>query len=75
MVKVSVAGFPAQIDSYRWTSKDKALERLLNSMLPAGGPSGSDPNPDYTAALDAVARLGGEVLSYDKTESNPRHTQ
>jgi hypothetical protein len=58
----------ATIDGYEWASENLALQGLLNAMLDPIGPSGSDPNPDYHAALAAVEALGGEVISYDKTE-------
>ena len=58
----------ATIDGYAWASENLALQGLLNAMLDPLGPAGSDPNPDYHAALAAVEALGGEVVSYDKTE-------
>lgn len=50
MITVNFGGATAQIEAYVWQSENKPLERLLNAMLPAGGPSGSDPAPDWNAA-------------------------
>lgn len=58
----------ARVESYQWASEDSRLLRFLNTLLDPLGPSGSDPNPDYHAALAAVEALGGEIISYDKTE-------
>ena len=65
---IEVGGVIATIENYHWRSVDEILARGLNLRLDPLGPSGSDPNPDYTAALAAVEALGGEVVSYDKTE-------
>ena len=61
MVEVKIAGIAARINEYVWTSDNKDLEKLLNSMLDPEGPSGGDPNPDYTAAMQAVEALGGKI--------------
>lgn len=61
----------ATIDGYEWTSDNQALEDLLNAMLDPLGPSGADPNPSLTAAQEAVKRLGGEVVRFDKPEFDP----
>lgn len=61
MVRVKIAGITARINEYVWTSDNKDLEKLLNSMLDPEGPSGADPNPDYTAAMQAIEALGGEI--------------
>lgn len=66
MVKVQVGGIIATIKNYKWTSDNKHLEGALNAMLDPYGPSGSDPYPDLTAATEAVERLGGKVMEYDK---------
>lgn len=63
MAKIEIAGFEATITNYKWTCPESPeLEGLLNARLPSGGPSGSDPNPDRTAAMNAVKFLGGEVI-------------
>lgn len=62
---IQIADIKATINNYKWRCKNKHYERLLNSMLNDGGPSGSDPNPDYNAALLAVKMIGGKVIDYD----------
>ena len=62
-VTISTKGKTATIDGYRWTSDDEALVAVLNAMLPEFGPSGADPDPDYTAAQRAVAEMGGEIIN------------
>lgn len=69
--KIRTIGTEATIDNYKWTSKDKALEGALNAMLSPYGPLGSDPNPDYTAAQEAVKALGGEVIEFTESEFDP----
>lgn len=65
---IRIADTEATIDFWIWRSNSDALRHTLQAMLDPLGPSGSDPNPDYHAALAAVEALGGEVISYDKTE-------
>lgn len=65
----------ATITNYRWRSENKELAALLNDFLDPSGPPGYDPNPDYSAALDAVDRLPMKncfVLSYEKVEYDPK---
>ena len=68
MVKVLVGGTPATINNYVWRSKDVRLADMLNGRLPWYGVSPADPNPDLTAAQDAVKKFGGEVLSFTPVE-------
>ena len=68
MVKVLIGKTPATIDGYVWESPDVLLASLLNGFLPWYGVSPSYPNPDLTAAQDAVKRFGGEVLSFTPVE-------
>lgn len=65
---VKIGPHKARIEGYVWTCEDKALQRLLNALLSPFGPSGSDPNPDASAAEAAVKTLGGRVLQADPTE-------
>lgn len=58
-------GFEATIDGYEWTSKDERLASVLNGMLSPGGAGGEDPDPDRTAALEAVEKLGAEIVASD----------
>ena len=68
MVKTIIAGQPATIEGYVWTSPDAGLAAMLNAGLPWHGAGPSDPNPDLTAAQDAVKTLGGEVLEASPVE-------
>ena len=70
-VVVEIGGEKAEINDYKWTSEDKVLQGLLNSMIDPIGPSGADPYPDLTAADDAVKRLGGKVVEIPKQEPLP----
>lgn len=63
---IKIGSFTATIDNYKWTSDNKEFAAMLTTLLPALGPSGSDPNPDHTAAVEAVNLLGGEVVSFDQ---------
>jgi len=65
-VKVDFGISEATINNYHWTSEDKDLEQLLNTMLDPLGPSGDDPTPDIHAAEAAIEQLGGEIVSVDK---------
>jgi hypothetical protein len=68
MVKVTIAGHPATIDGYVWTSPDAGLASMLNASLPWHGSSPANPHPDLTAAQDAIAVFGGEILHADPVE-------
>lgn len=59
-------GEEAEIDQYQWKTKRATFQKLLNSFLDPGGPSGSDPDPDYTAAQAMIKHFGGQVISWDK---------
>ena len=63
-----VSGVEATINEYQWACEDAVIEGLLQLMLDPSDPSGADPNPDATAAAAAVETLGGELISFDKTE-------
>jgi len=67
-VEIEVGGERATIKDYRWKCKDDLLRKLLQGMLDPGGPSPSQPHPDYEAAVEAVRALGGKVLT---TEPEP----
>ena len=68
MVKVNISGEIAEIKDYKWTGDNDALVGLLNAMLDFGGPAGDDPHPSLTAAQNAIARLGGEIVHSDEVE-------
>jgi hypothetical protein len=55
----------AIVDGYHWTSKSKPLADMLNAMLDPLGPSGADPNPDETAAIEAAELIGAEVVKVE----------
>jgi len=74
VVKIKIGDTEAAIKNYEWSSKDKKLAKMLNAMLDPLGPSGADPYPDLTAARQAVERLGGEVVEYDKPTDYPKDT-
>ena len=65
MVTIKVGEFEATIENYQWRSDFEPLAQTLNALLNPLGPSGADPNPDYSAALHAIEVLGGEILSFD----------
>ncbi len=54
----------------RWHCDDKQLQASLNELLQTHAYSGADPNPALTIANEAVAALGGEVVSYDETDTD-----
>lgn len=63
MVKVDFGGTIATINNYVWDCNDNALLDLLNSILDNSGPTGSDPDPDYTAAQVAIDEIKfGEIV-------------
>ena len=62
----------ATIDGYKWTSKSESLKDMLNALLDPDGLSGSDPNPDETAAIEAVELIGGEVVRATPADFNAR---
>ena len=72
---IKVLNWTATIDAYQWASANENLARLLNAMLPTWGPSGADPNPDYTAARQAAEVLGGKVVAYDDLIRDPKNVQ
>lgn len=68
---VKVFGVQATITDMQWSSDFEDLTKMLQSMLDPDGPSGSDPNPDYTAAALVVEALGGEIVSFDEADFDP----
>jgi hypothetical protein len=68
MVTVEFVGATATIQDGVWASENDSLQSLLNAMLDPLGPSGSDPDPDHTAAMDAAEKLGGKITQRDKVE-------
>lgn len=62
---IEISNTIATLEDWRWSCDDPILEHLLNSQLPIGGPSPSDPAPSLHAAQHIAARFGGEVVSYE----------
>ena len=58
---IIVFGAVATLKDWHWTSKDKQVEDLLNSML-GDFPGPEVPQPAITEAERVVAELGGEVV-------------
>jgi hypothetical protein len=55
-------------EAYLWVSEtDPDTAALLTDMLNPAGPSGADPDPEFTIAQEALTFLGGgEVVSYER---------
>lgn len=68
---IEVLGKKYTIKDYKWTGPDKTTVKMLNSFLDPDGPSGSDPNPDATAAQKVVDEMGFKLLQYDKLDYVP----
>ena len=64
MVEIIIRGKPAIIDHYRWKTEDGELKKELDQFLDMFGPSGWDPDPDYTVAKEAIENLGGKIVSH-----------
>lgn len=64
-------GEEATITDYKWSSENKTLEDALNLMLDPDSVSGSDPNPDHTAALEVVDQFGAELIRFDEVDYDP----
>jgi hypothetical protein len=68
---IRINGTKAVYSDHHWSSENASLANLLNSMLDPYGVSPSDPNPAASAAEQAVATLGGEILSVDEAVRIP----
>ncbi len=66
MIQVEFGDDTAIVDDGTWTSENEALQELLNAMWPAEGFSGSQPDPDFAAAVEAAEQLGGVIVSADE---------
>ena len=62
---VDFAIYTAVLNDGIWESNSDEFTKLLQSMYPIYGPSGSDPMPDYNEALRVSKILGGKVIKYD----------
>ncbi len=65
MITISIFDQTATIENYHWTSTDKDIEKMLNSMLDPMGTSPSQPYPDMDSAQDVVQRLGAKIIKAD----------
>lgn len=65
MVTIKLHGENYTIEALKWRGPNTSTVRLLNSLLPVHGPSAADPQPELTAAQDAVKQLGGEIVHID----------
>jgi len=68
MVRIKILDEVATINGYQWRSENESLTAMLTAMLSPFGTSPSDPHPDLTAAQDAIAVFGGEILHADPVE-------
>lgn len=59
------------ITDYKWSGPNKTVVKMLDSFLDPDGPSGSDPNPDTTAAQAVVDEMGFKMVHYDKLDYVP----
>ena len=67
--RIRLLGMEAIIQDRKWVAENRELQSLLSSLLIPLGPSGADPNPDLTAAQEAMRILGGDVVNYDAVET------
>jgi hypothetical protein len=60
----------ASIEDFEWQADDAQLASALNAMRRDEWLSPSVPDADYAAALDAIERLGGELVGkYEPPEA------
>ena len=65
-VTVQILMSNAMIENGIWSSKDRTLKKFLDSLKPLYGSEGADPNPDLTAAQEAVNLTGGAIINIDQ---------
>ncbi len=68
--EIEVNGIKATITGYKWECEDPITLAILNSLLNPNGVGGEDPNPDATAAHNAVDLFNkhgskAKVIRYD----------
>lgn len=63
--KVAIGDLTATLTGRKWTCEDELIEQILNQLLRGQSPA-YDPNPEHTAAREAVALLDGKILSFDE---------
>lgn len=60
------------IDGYEWSGLNKTVVNMLDSFLSPNGPSGSDPNPDATAAQRVIDELAiAAMVRFDELDYVP----
>ena len=59
---IEVVGSSAIVTDGVWESDNVMLLQLLNTLLPFGGVSSSEPDADLFIASEAVIVTGGEVV-------------
>jgi hypothetical protein len=68
-VTIRIFGEIAKVVGYKWHCTDPEVLDMLQVTLHPDGPWGSDPNPDYTVAKDAIEfYCNGEILEHEKME-------
>ena len=60
--RVQIGEDIATVEHFRWRSSNAALADALNATLPDGGPSGSDPAPDWNQARLVAEKTSGVIL-------------
>ncbi|RYX80928.1 hypothetical protein EON83_26320 [bacterium] len=74
-VTIRIFGRIATVKNYQWHCEAPTILEFLNSTLHPHGPSGADPDPDYTAAQRAIALYGhGEIIEHiviERSEPTP----
>jgi hypothetical protein len=68
---IKIGDQTATISDFEW-SGDQSLVDTLNALLDPSEPNGSDPNPDWTAAQNAIKELGGRMIRFDRPFFDPR---
>lgn len=70
-IRLGKTNVTATIEKYVWSSSNKDVENWLNGLLKSRSASGSDPNPDCSAARDVISLYGGTLLNCTKLEFDP----
>ena len=71
MVKIKATDGEFVIEDYNWSGTNAETVNFLNARLSVLGPAGYDPDPDHTAALDALLFIGGEIVKHDELSYDP----
>ncbi|RYX80929.1 hypothetical protein EON83_26325 [bacterium] len=61
----------ATVKDYEWHCDNPKVLDLLNATLEPDGPSGADPDPDYSAAEEAIRFYGhGQIIEHVVIQSS-----